>query len=374
MIRRLDRYVARIFFVSLCAALLLAAGLLVLGDLLNSMDNFVGAREKLERAGAPDLARAVVPMALRYYAFEISIRLLQFTPFVTFFAATFTAARLHRTSETTAILASGTSLHRGFLAVFVAAAAITAAQVAFRERWIPPMARELSELRANLLAGKPRYEVEQVFVVDVHGARARFGRYRPNLAEGDDLRADATRAGVHYSVTARAARWVSEPGGSGRFELEGGKLVKFERDGGAAGAPQDVAALPPPFALTEADCELAARAGGDPMYLSVGEIDTLARRLPSIAKYQVMFHSALTALLANLLLPLLGLPCILRADRRSALEGAVFAFGLVVLYFVVTLFCYQLGAEGYLGPVFAAWLPVVLFGSLGITLFESMRT
>ena len=33
-----------------------------------------------------------------------------------------------------------------------------------------------------------------------------------------------------------------------------------------------------------------------------------------------------------------------------------------------------LGMEGTLSPVMSSWLPVLLFGSLGIAMFESMRT
>ena len=374
MIRTLDRYVARVFIASFCAAILLAAGMFILTDMLNSVDNVLAAGEKLRKAGAPQLADHVGLLTLRYYAFGIAVRLLQFTPFVTFFAAVFTAARLHRTSETVAIMASGTSLHRGFAAVFVAATMLLAFQFTFRESLVPPMARELQELEANLIHGTPIFEVDHVYAVGADGARCRFAKYRPHTRAGEDLRIDSTDGGAYLSVTAKSARFQRDEDGIERCHLAEGKLVRIPRSGSAAATTVPIETIPAGIALTSSDCELACRANEDPMYLSIGELETLARRVPSVAKFQVLFHSAITGALANLLLPLLGLPCVLRADKRSSLEGAVKAFALCVLYFVATLFSYQLGAEQVLGPLFAAWLPVVLFGSLGIALFESMRT
>lgn len=374
MIRKLDRYVFRVFATSLCAALLLAAGLFVLTDLFNSADNFMAAGAKLKAAGARDLARHVFALAVRFYAIEVSIRLLQFTPFVTFFAAVFTASRLHRTNETVAMRASGVSLQRGFAAVFAGAFLLTCCQVVFRECFLPRFASESTELRANLLFGKPRFEVDGVFVVDRDGNRYRLGSYRPGSELAFDVRMDATFEKEFWSVTAKSARFERTPGGRGAWRLEGGKLVKMPRAGSASSITTTIDVLPDAFRLTPEDCELATRANLDPLYLSISELDTLARRLPSVAKFQVLFHAAVTAVLANLLLPLLGLPCVLRADRRSALEGSVLAFGLCVLYFAATLLCFQLGSSQVLGPVFAAWLPTVVLGSLGVTFFESMRT
>jgi lipopolysaccharide export LptBFGC system permease protein LptF len=270
--------------------------------------------------------------------------------------------------------ASGVSLQRGFAAIFAGALLLTACQVGFRELLLPRCATELSELRANLMLGKPHFEVEQVSVVAVDGHRYRFSKYRPEKAAGDDFRVDATVGSQYWNVSADGARYEAGPHGSGAWRLEAGKLVKMPRAGSGASAIEAIDELPPQFTLTPKDCELATRANLDPMYLSITELDTLARRVPSVSKFQVMFHGALTGVLANLLLPLLGLPCVLRADRRSALEGAVMAFGLCVLYFAATLLCFQLGADQVMGPVFAAWLPTVLFGSLGVTLFEAMRT
>jgi hypothetical protein len=41
---------------------------------------------------------------------------------------------------------------------------------------------------------------------------------------------------------------------------------------------------------------------------------------------------------------------------------------------VVDFLARSFGISGHIGPVYAAWFPLVLFGSLGLALFGSMRT
>jgi lipopolysaccharide export LptBFGC system permease protein LptF len=46
--------------------------------------------------------------------------------------------------------------------------------------------------------------------------------------------------------------------------------------------------------------------------------------------------------------------------------------GLGTIYLIVTEVCANLGTRGQLEPMLAAWLPVLFFGALGITLFDGI--
>ncbi|MBI3818094.1 MAG: LptF/LptG family permease [Planctomycetes bacterium] len=373
MIRRLDRYVLKVFVASLAAGLLFAAGMLILTDQFQHFDDMLEAPRKLRERGHPEAAAQVFTNALRFYAYEIAIRFFQYCPFVTFFAAVFTAARLHRTNETIAILASGTSMQRAFLSVFVAAAAIAGGQLAFREWLLPTLARDQAVLRSILIEHDVNNTAKDLSVVDALSNHYTFDIYDRNARTGRGFSAYAPDAKVYKNITARELAFTGSPNASGA-RLTNGRYYSVTREGSRTGEPAAIAELPGEFVINAADCELAARAKEDAEYLSISELDMLARRTPNIAKYQISLHQAFTLAFANFLLPLLGLPCVLRADRRSTLEGALFAFVLCVFYFAATLFCFQLGRDGDWSTVFAAWLPTVVFGSLGIVLFESMRT
>lgn len=371
--RRIDRYVFKIFVVSLSAAAVFVAGMLVLADQYQHFDNLIQAPRKLRELGHRDLARAVVPMALQYYAYEIAIRFFQYTPFVTFFAAVFTASRVHRSQETVAILASGTSLQRGMAPVFFGAFLIAILQLTFREMALPELASRQAVLRSVLLELNPDYEVKNLSVLDDASNRFVFDAYRPVTRSGTGFSAYYSDHNKFMNITAREARFSSEEDG-GVLQLIDGRVFEVPREGAKRAEPVPVSVLPADFVITARDCEVAARAGGDPDHLSISELESFARRQPNSRKYQVALHLAFTFAIANLLLPLLGLPCVLRQDRKSPLEGAVFAFVLCIIYFAATLLCFQLGKDDVIGTVFAAWLPTVVFGSLGIVMFESMRT
>ncbi len=374
MIRKLDLYVLRVFVVSLAVAFLFAAGVIVLTQQLQYGDDLISAPAKLRAAGAPELADRVFPLALRYYACQITIYCLQFAPFLAFFAALFTAARLHRANETVAMLASGVSLHRGFAMVFVAAGALAAFQAAFREIALPHAAREAFVIRRQIFDFQPVPEMSRLSFVDGSGSRVRFDTYRPTEAAGEGLDVYSSTGGVIRSLKAETARWETGVGSAGSWSLTGVKSVVRSRSGEVVEAPAGAEGAQLALDFDPGDCEVAARHATDPQYLSIGELDRLARRMPANTRLQVLLHAAITAALANLILPLLGLPCVLRLDRRSTIEGAAFAFALCVVYFAATLFFIELGVEERVGPVVAAWLPVVLFGSLGIAVFESMPT
>ena len=61
-------------------------------------------------------------------------------------------------------------------------------------------------------------------------------------------------------------------------------------------------------------------------------------------------------------------------ERGKAGERIALGFFLCVTYFGIEFVARTLGLQGGVGPILAAWFPVVLFGSLGIVLTASMRS
>lgn len=358
---------------ALVAASMFGAGLLVLTDQFQHFDDLLRAPELLRKAGANELADSVVPLSVRYYAAWTVLRCVQFAPFVTFLAATFTAARLHRSNETVAMLASGISLHRAFAPIFVGGLTLGLAQLVFRETVLPKVATEVVALKSVLFDASPTFHMKPLWVRDRKGNEIGFGVYRPDAAEGDDFEAHARLGDVDRIVKAMSARWVAtSASGGGYWKLTGGEMKDVSRQ--VTEPATSVERLSPEFELTPHDCDVAIRFVSDKFYLSLRELDEQARRNPADGRLQILVHSTIAIAFANLILPLLGLPFLLRMDRRSTIEGIATSLALCVVYFGATMFCMELGVEEVLVPVVAGWLPVVVFGSLGIALFESMHT
>ena len=128
------------------------------------------------------------------------------------------------------------------------------------------------------------------------------------------------------------------------------------------------------LAFTPRDILLAIKGRDKPLELSFSEIDSLLRAEPNDRGYLTLLQYSITFPIANLLLLLVSLPLLLGRERGHQLEGLVGGFLMCVVYFAVDFVCRALGMEGTLSPLVSSWLPVLLFGSLGIALFESART
>ena len=61
-------------------------------------------------------------------------------------------------------------------------------------------------------------------------------------------------------------------------------------------------------------------------------------------------------------------------QRGRAGERIARGFFLCVAYFGIDFIARTLGLQGQVGPLYAAWFPVVFFGSLGAVLTAGMRS
>jgi lipopolysaccharide export LptBFGC system permease protein LptF len=116
------------------------------------------------------------------------------------------------------------------------------------------------------------------------------------------------------------------------------------------------------------------RARENPLELSFREVRELSHRNPDDVVYQTLSQYHLTFPLANLVLLLCGIPLLMRRDRGRATVGISIGALLCVFYFAADFVLRNLGLQGSLDPLLAAWLPVLLFGSLGLVMYDSMKS
>jgi len=356
--RRLDRYVVSVFLSSYALAFFLLVGLFVVFDAIGKMDEYL---ERLGEFGGLQ----VVGLVAGYYALSVPYFFLWVGPFVTLLAAVFTASRLHRNNELVPVIAAGRSLQRSFGPVFLGGLLGAAAMVAAREGAMPRIEGARSALRHALRHGRGERVLENVYARAEGGQKLFADRFYPESDLVEGLWAFLPEEDGLRFVRADRARFAP---GEGTWLLEGGTAARFPGQGEPLDALGGVGIGP-------GDLLLFSFQGTEELLgLSFRQVDELARREPARLQYQTLLHFFLTFPLANLILPLLGLPFSLRLDRRSGAEGIVLAAVLCGAYFALDLVLRYLGNQGALPPLVAAWSPVVLFGSLGIVLFDGMRS
>ena len=127
----------------------------------------------------------------------------------------------------------------------------------------------------------------------------------------------------------------------------------------------------------EFDPELALtymRKRRNALELSFREVENLMTRDPDNVEYQTLWQYHLTFPLANLVLLLVGIPVMLGYERGKGTDRMAVGGLLCIFYFGADFVFRNMGLEGGVSPVLASWLPILIFGSLGVVLYDAMRT
>ncbi len=359
---RLDRYVARLFALSYVAAFFLVVGLFLIIDMATNLDDYL----------APDARGHAPPSALvgEYYLLQLPFLYLQMSPYVTLVAGMFTAAKLARNNEIVAALNAGVSVRRMFLTVYLGAGLLALGMFGLRELATGELGRQRDLLLDRFKERRELPVIENLIVRDREGSPVRILEYRlageGRAGEIGGLRWRGRRGDRSVSIAAQSG----SPLPDGRWALVGGMRLE---DDGRERRSSPVSVLEE-VRFTPLDVELAWKAREHPMDLSYSESRQLLERDPTNAQYRTLLQYHLTFPLAGLVLLLVGLPFVVGEERGRAGERIARGFFLCVFYFGVDFIARTLGLQGAIPPLFASWFPVVLFGSLGITLTASMRS
>ncbi len=353
---RLDRYIGLLFVSSYATALLLIVGLFWILDMAGKLDDFL---EPWEDGGAADTM-----MIVRYYALNMPFLFLRVAPFVTLVAGMFTVNRLLRNNEVVAVMAAGISAHRLLLPIFVGALCAIVGMFVIREGAGVQLLAQRDALLDILDNQRSEPIYHDLWVRNLRGDVVHLEEYYPLQQRCVGFVAILRAPRGRQTVEAREALWVGEDW----------KLVDGVRAwGGEEPRSEPIEWLGEPGFTPELALTIR-RARNNPLELGFGEVRELIRREPSNGNYRRVWHYHLTFPLANLLLLLVGLPVMLSFERGGGAERMALGGVLALFYFGADFTCSSLGVKGALSPVMASWLPVLFFGSLGIVLYDSMRT
>lgn len=363
---RLDRYVSSIFVSSYATSLLIVLGLFFVMDMASNLDRYLQPW--------PDGTKVATSTVMRFYALNVPFLFLQSAPFVTLTAGMFTVVRLMKSNEIEACLAAGISARRALLPVFLGGLVVACFVFGLREWMAVSLVPKRDAIRYTLTQKQHERVYEKLWLRDLNGSVVRLGEYRPvvgdpPVAEIRDLRAVLRDERGTISIEADRAVWALRADGPA-WRLENGvrKIVGQETRTRETVEWLDGFEFTPEMALT------FQRNLENPLELSFAEALSLAQRDPDSVVYQTLLQYHLTFPLANLVLLLIGVPLLLRHDRGSGAEGLAKGLLLCVFFFGFDFVFRNLGIQGDLDPLVASWAPVILFGSVGVVLYDSIAT
>jgi lipopolysaccharide export system permease protein len=363
---RLDRYVGSLYLASYATAFLTVVGLFLILDLASNLDRYLDPW--------PDGSRVPTLIILRYYVLNIPFLFLQVAPFVALIAGLFTVAKLMKNSETVAALAAGVSSHRMLTPVFAGGIASALLMFGLREATSAKIANIRDEYRFVLENKRYDRVYKDLRVRDLSGSVVLLGEFRPSVGTPPVAEVRRLEAYVRYSL----ARWVEIKADRAVYAERGGRIGWWLENGLRSETVQGIQRSEPVEFLDGIDFTpkialSAHRADENPLELSFAEALELSRRDPDNVVYQTLLQYDLTFPLASIVLMLVGLPILLQHEKRGA-EGLAKGSLLCVFYFAADFVFRNMGLQGGIDPLLAAWMPVLSFGSLGLVLYDGMRT
>ncbi len=356
----MDRYVGRTTLGAYLGALVFMIFLSILVDMLLNMGKYL---ELADRYEIPFLR--LIGYLAEYYTVLMPFLFVTIAPFVTVIACMFAVSRLMGANEVAPMIFTGRSLYRVLRPVLLIAALSAALMGACWELVIPRLAdvkatREFAlgsqQESRDILLQSPLDERQRLRCESYHHDELRM--------EGVTLYDKGTGVpGDVVIIVADAAYWRAE------FEdwrLEGGVL--YRGDDTQPVQFLDVEGFTPDLIFRSGK---ESKASAELSYTDLLELQKLR---PNSRSYTLAFHHHVTFPLANIVLLLLALPFALHFERGSKIERVVYAVLICGGYFTVDLICQSLGQRGDLRPEVASWIPTILFGSMGLVFFGSIRT
>ena len=354
----LDDYVMREFVTSFLLVLASFAVLFLVFTFFELIGDIIRNRTALVTVG--DYLINLVP----YIIYAV-------TPLCALVAVLITFGALNRTSELTAMKATGISLYRVITPVLVIAAVIACSLFLFDEYYLPGANRRQEALRA-VIKNKPAQTFlrpDREWISGQTGATGEparifyyqfFDSTKDVFANLSVFELDPETFVLRRRIFASAVRWD----GHG-WTFENGWQRTFSGETVGSYQPFSQATFAEireqPSYFKKEDLQSQEMSFAELSHyisdLKQSGFDTLRLRVQLMRK---IAYPAITLVMA-----ILAVPFALSMGKRGSLSGIATAIGLAIAYWVVAGLFEAMGNVNTLPPVLAAWSPDLLFGIAG---------
>jgi len=303
----------------------------------------------------------------------IPYMLYNLTPLCALLAVLITFGALSRSSELTAMKASGVSIYRLVAPVMVLTAIIAVALFTFDEFYLPAANRRQESLR-SVIKGKPAQTYlrpERKWISgqqDTIGEPARIFYYQFFDADKNvfanltvfEFQPGSFRLGRR--IFASSARWDAP---TQRWLFENGWQRTFQGETVSSYEPFTLNT----FAEIREPPTYFKKEGRTSQEMNFNELTTYIQDLKQSGfdtmRLRVQLNRKLAYPLITLVMALLAVPFALTFGKRGGLTGFATAIGLAVVYTVLSGIFEAMGNVNALPPALAAWSPDLLFALAG---------
>ncbi|HHT9129999.1 MAG TPA: LptF/LptG family permease [Candidatus Brocadiaceae bacterium] len=356
MFSRLDNYILRAFIPTFFMCLIIISGIYVIVDLLQKLGEFV------------DMGGEAFSTGLRYYAYLFPVIIFQFFPAITLIAVGIVLVRMAKNREILAMQVAGISLYRILLPIFIVTALMSFASFGDQEWIIPRFGQKLETLRQTSFSNA--FQQNLLFDDKENKTLIRIWKYNNKTQQMKSvfILARYENGKKKFTINADEGRWL----GNNTWLLT--KVVKhiYDERGRWIAPVQQIDSLE--FESTITPMELG-KIKLEPSLLNFEQLKELCKNEPDNPRNSVLFHSRIAYTLTHFVLLLLGIPLVVGFERlsRNLFLRVGFCVLICGIFYSLSFVCSNLGNTGILHPILASWLPIVIFGSVGLLFFDMMK-
>ena len=360
----LDRYVVKIFLFYFVVTL---AGLIFLTEVVSFFLDLLN-----------DVIRNQIPvsMVLDYFIHLTPQLIYITTPLCVLLAILISFSLLTQSNEITAVKASGVSLYRLSLPIFLLCGLLSAGLFLFDHYYIPASNRRQDAVRDHIKGRPPQtyYRPDRQWMVGQGSWIYYYKLFEPMQKVLDGVTVfelDPKNFQVTRRISSRRAHW--EPSLSGWVfedgwvrELRNGNVLDFQRF----------------------EVRVFSELREDPSYFlkevkQSSQMNFLQLRLYlqdlkqsgfDVVPLSVQLHKKFAFPLFALIMAVIGMPFAFSVGKKGALTGIALSIGIAIAYWGVSSLFEALGNLNELPAVAAAWSPTVIFGLGGLYLFLTIET
>jgi LPS export ABC transporter permease LptG len=289
------------------------------------------------------------------------------TPISMLLAVLITFGLFEKSSEITAMKASGMSIYRVILPVLVMAGVVSTGLFFFDQFYLPQLNKKQDALR-NQIKGKPPQTYlrpDRKWIFGQHSTIYYYQFFDPDQDRFGSISAfefDSKTFQLTRRIYAERAHWSDS---LHRWIFENGWERDFSGTTVTGYRPFEVSTFaelsePPPYFKKEVKQSLEMNYEELRHY-----INDLAQSGFDVVRLRVQLHKKFAFPVMTFVMAVLAVPFALRGGKRGALTGIALAVGIAVVYWIGMGFFEAMGNASQLPPLIAAWCPDLLFGLVG---------
>lgn len=352
MIRKLDTYVLKKFFITLLFAMVAMIIIYIIIDLFDHLNKFLDAKMPLMGF-------------IIYYTLKIPEIISQIFPIVSFMSLLFTLGNLSKYQEIVAMMTSGISLTRIAIPFIIAGIFLSAFHFYFSEIVLPIASRKHYEAQKYYLKkGRKFTKKRNEYIYQEKNSIVYISHYdnRKKIAQGVSIQGIS-----HGKITFRLDAETMEYNGE-KWLLGNVTKRRFFPDS-TSYRHLDSLYIFLDFKPTDIkEIELKPVEMG---WFELDEYIVSKRKLGiDMTKWEVEKMSKISYSLITLVLILLAIPLSTGRVRSSTSVSFGISIGIAFIYYLLIIMFKNWGAVGTLDVAVAAWTPNIIFGTIGILLLK----